>query len=141
MNRKASTSTPNLNKNLKCATFEHLFTYCVSTVCRALWKIYTKPFNLAIFCCSFWLQLMPEQGQSWYSLILLALSVYGFICPLLRPPLSFCWIILGVEGQENHRCYKGHQRNPPCFPDALVARTDLDITENGRRKMQIPPPL
>lgn len=84
---------------------------------------------------------MPEQGQSWCSLILLALSVYWFMCPLLRPPLFFCWIVLGVEGQEKCPCYKGHQRIPPCFPGALVARTDLDITESRRRKMQIPLPL
>lgn len=46
-----------------------------------------------------------------------------------------------LKGKKKCPCYKGHQRIPPCFPGALVARTDLDITESRRRKMQIPLPL
>lgn len=69
----------------------------------------------------------------------------GFVCVLVYAPaakaLFFCWRILDFEGEEKHPCYKGHQRNPQCFSGALVGRTDLDITYNSRRKMQIPLPL
>lgn len=71
-----------------------LYQCCLQSSVENLHKTFQSGYFLLL---SFWLHLIPEQGQSWHSLILLALSVYRFIRPLLRPPLFFCWLILGVE--------------------------------------------
>ena len=83
---------PKLNKNLKCATFEHLFTHCISTVCRALWKIYTKTFQSGYFLLLILIAAHARAGAE-----LVQPHPLGSVCILVYVPSAKASLVLLLD--------------------------------------------